>query len=359
MAEIKPFRALRYDTERAGPLEDLIAPPYDVIGPAEREQYLARSPYNVVHLTLPDSEDDAGRSLRSWRESGLLAVEEPAFWALSQDYTGPDGVARTRTGVVVSLEVEPYESGAVLPHERTHRGPKEGRLRLLRATQTQLEPIFLLYEGAALFGVPAREPELEVEGARLWRLDNDGIGDEFADRRLLIADGHHRYETALAYHEEVGTPESGHVMAVLVSLEDPGLTIFPTHRVFAQPPPDLLAGERRDDPGSALQELGRLARDRAAVVVYDGNTELAVDGAGELDVQLVDRLGQEGLSYTADWREAVRAVEAGEAAVAVLMRPTRIEDVFEVAARGETMPQKSTYFYPKLVSGLLFHPLTG
>jgi uncharacterized protein (DUF1015 family) len=218
MAEVKPFRALRYDTERAGPLEDLIAPPYDVIGPAERDRYLARSPYNVVHLTLPDSEEDAGRSLRSWRENGILAAEEPAFWALSQDYTGPDGIARTRTGVVVSLRVEPYESGAVLPHERTHRGPKEGRLRLLRATQTQLEPIFLLYEGAAPFGVPAREPELEVEGARLWRLDDDGIGDEFAERRLLIADGHHRYETALAYHGEVGTPESGYLLAVLVSL---------------------------------------------------------------------------------------------------------------------------------------------
>jgi uncharacterized protein (DUF1015 family) len=358
MAEIKPFRALRYDTDQAGPLEDLVAPPYDVIGPAEREQYLARSPYNVVHLTLPDSEEEAGRSLRSWRESGVLANEEPAFWALSQEYVGPDGVARTRNGVVVSLRVEPYENGSVLPHERTHQGPKEGRLRLLRASQTQLEPIFLLYEGPAPFAVPEREPDLGVEGAQLWRLDDDGIAAAFADRRLLIADGHHRYETALAYHDEVGTPETAYMMAVLVSLEDPGLTIFPTHRVFEQPPPrDLLEGEKRDDPESALEELGRLERDRAAVVVYDGSTELAVDGSGELDVQLVDRLGQDGLSYTADWREAVRAVDEGEAAVAVLMRPTRIEDVFEVAARGETMPQKSTYFYPKLVSGLLFHPL--
>jgi uncharacterized protein (DUF1015 family) len=147
------------------------------------------------------------------------------------------------------------------------------------------------------------------------------------------------------------------MMVVLVSLEDPGLTIFATHRVFREPPPELFAGEKRDDPASALEELGRLERGRAAIVVYDGSTELAVDGTGELDVQLVDRLGQEGLSYTADWREAVRAVDDGEAAVAVLMRPTRIEDVFEVAARGETMPPKSTYFYPKLVSGLLFHPL--
>jgi uncharacterized protein (DUF1015 family) len=357
MAEIKPFRALRYDTDRAGPLEDLVAPPYDVIGPTEREEYLARSPYNVVHLTLPDDEEEAGRDLRSWRESGVLATEEPAFWALSQDYVGPDGVARTRAGAVVSLKVEPYASGTVMPHERTHRGPKEGRLRLLRTTQTQLEPIFLLYEGQAPFEVPERESELEVEGARLWRLEDDGIADAFADRRLLIADGHHRYETALAYHEETGTPASGYMMVVLVSLEDPGLTIFPTHRVFREPPPELLEGERRADPKSALQELEELERGRAAVVVYDGRTELAVDGAGELDVQLVDRLGQEGLSYTADWREAVRAVDEGEAAVAVLMRPTRIEDVFEVAARGETMPQKSTYFYPKLISGLLFHPL--
>jgi uncharacterized protein (DUF1015 family) len=357
MAEIKPFSALRYDTGEAGPLADLVAPPYDVIGPAEREQLLSRSPYNVVHLTLPDSDEEAGRSLRSWRETGILATEEAAFWALSQDYVGPDGVERTRTGLAVSLGIEPYETGTVLPHERTHRGPKEGRLRLLRATQTQLEPIFLLYEGQAPFAVPDRSPELEVEGARLWRLEDDGIAEAFADRRLLIADGHHRYETALAYHEELGTPASGYMLVVLVSLEDPGLTIFPTHRVFRDPPPELLAGERRDDPESALHELEGLARGRAAVVVYDGSTELAVDGAGELDVQLVDRLGQDGLSYTADWREAVRAVDDGEAAVAVLMRPTRIEDVFEVAARGETMPQKSTYFYPKLVSGLLFHPL--
>src|SRR5580765_1014213 len=183
MAEVKPFSALRYNIGRAGPLEDLVAPPYDVIGPAERDQFLARSPYNVVHLTLPASEEEAGQSLRSWRENGILATEEPAFWALYQDYVGPDGVARTRTGLVVSLGIEPYETGTVLPHERTHRGPKEGRLRLLRATQTQLEPIFLLYEGQAPFAVPDRPPEIEVEGARLWRLEDGGIDEAFADQR--------------------------------------------------------------------------------------------------------------------------------------------------------------------------------
>jgi uncharacterized protein (DUF1015 family) len=358
MAEVKPFSALRYDTDRVGPLPGLVAPPYDVIGPEEREALLAKSPHNVVHLTLPDSEEQAGRTFREWREEGALIPEEPGFWALSQEYVGPDGVSRTRTGLVGSLRVEPYESGAVLPHERTHRGPKEGRLRLLREVRAQLEPIFLLYEGAAPFETPTGPPEIEVEGARLWRLSEDGLGEAFADRRLLIADGHHRYETALAYHEETRTPESGYMMVVLVSLEDPGLTIFPTHRVFREAPQlGQLAGEPRPDPESAIRELDELSRERAAVVVYDGKTELAVDGAGELDVQLVDRLGHEGLSYTADWREAVRAVDDGDAQVAVLMRPTRIEDVFQVAARGQTMPQKSTYFYPKLVSGLLFHPL--
>jgi uncharacterized protein (DUF1015 family) len=358
VAELKPFRALRYDTDEAGPLESLVAPPYDVIGSQERDAFLAKSPYNVVHLTLPGSEEEAGRSFREWREEGILVPEEPGFWALSQDYVGPDGVARTRIGLVGSLRVEPYEAGTVLPHERTHRGPKEGRLRLLREVRAQLEPIFLLYEGSAPFEALDRPPELEVEGTRLWRLPDEELGAAFAERRLLIADGHHRYETALAYHREIGTPESGYMMVVLVSLEDPGLTIFPTHRVFRESPQDdLPAGEPRPDPESALRELGELPWEPAAVVVYDGTTELAVDGAGELDVQLVDRLGHEGLSYTADWREAVRAVDEGEAAVAVLMRPTRIEDVFQVAARGETMPQKSTYFYPKLVSGLLFHPL--
>ena len=148
MAEIKPFRALRYDERQAGPLEDLIAPPYDVITP-RRELYLAKSPHNVVHLTLPESDADAGRLFREWREQKILVPDEAGFWALSQDYVGPDGVARTRTGLVGSLQVEPYETGAVLPHERTHRGPKEGRLRILREVGAQLEPIFLLHEGRA------------------------------------------------------------------------------------------------------------------------------------------------------------------------------------------------------------------
>ena len=349
MAEVKPFRAVRY-AERAGSLDTLVAPPYDVISPAQRDELAARNEHNVVHLTLPDDEAAAGRLWREWREDGTLADEDaPGFWWLSQDYVGPDGVARTREGLVAALKAEPYENHVVLPHERTHRGPKEGRLRLLREVKAQLEPLFFLYEGAPPASRPEREPDLEVEGARLWRLPPDGVSEAFADRQLLIADGHHRYETTLAYGEDP------YVLAVLVSLDDPGLMIFPTHRVFEHEPGERLPAEAL--AGDARRALEDVPADRAAAVLYRGDGfELAVDG-NELDVRLVDRLGHEGISYTADWDEAVRAVDAGEAEVAVLMRPTRIEDVFAVAQRGETMPQKSTYFYPKLVSGLLFLPL--
>ena len=138
MAVVRPFRALRYDPAVAGPLESLVAPPYDVIGAQEREALLARSPYNVVHLTLPESEEDAAKELADWREGGVLVEEqEPAFWWLSQEYVGPDGVERRREGFVAALQAEPYANRVVLPHERTHAGPKEGRLRLLQATRTR------------------------------------------------------------------------------------------------------------------------------------------------------------------------------------------------------------------------------
>src|SRR3954447_11878423 len=192
MAEVKPFRAVRY-SEGAGPLEALVAPPYDVISPEERERFLAENPHNVVHLTLPDDEAEAGRVWREWRESGVLEDEpEPGVWWLSQDYVGPDGVARTREGLVASLRAEPYENRVVLPHERTHRGPKEGRRRLLRETKAQLEPLFFLYEGEPPAQRPEREPDLEADGARLWSIAAEGIAEAFADRQLLIADGHHR-----------------------------------------------------------------------------------------------------------------------------------------------------------------------
>jgi uncharacterized protein (DUF1015 family) len=340
MAEIRPFAALRYDASEAGPLADLVAPPYDVIGAGERLSYLGRNPYNVVHLTLPDSEEQAARDLAAWRGSGILRLGTPSYWALSQTYTGPDGIERTRNGYVASLRIEPYERRIVLPHERTHAGPKEGRLRLLRATRTQLEPIFLLHDGERA-EIPDRAPDLEVGGDRLWRVDD---GPDVSDRELLIADGHHRYETALTFHAEDGTEASAWMMVVLVSTREEGLTIFPTHRVAEQI--DGIRGEPIAEPGDELP----------GVVLYRGGRYELLP-SDELDVEVVERLAPQGVTYTPNRGEAVATVDAGAAEGAFLLRPTPIEDVFAVARRGSVMPQKSTYFFPKLTSGLLFHPL--
>jgi uncharacterized protein (DUF1015 family) len=349
VATVKPFRAVRYDEPKAGPLESLVAPPYDVLGPSEREAYLARSPYNVVHLTLPDDYERAGRLWRAWLDEGVLVREEaPSLWWLSQTYQGPDGVVRTREGLVCSLRLEPYESRVVLPHERTHAGPKEGRLKLLRAVRAEVEPIFLLYDGA-LDG-PSRSPDVEVElegvRNRLTRLDGEPA-PELAAARLLIADGHHRYETALAFHREDSSEESGWLLAVVVATQQEGLTIFPTHRIAGR-----LGGMDGAEPAdeSPLELLQR------APVLYRNGRAYRLPEA-ELDAALVERFEPRDVTYTPDAQEAIAAVDSGRAEAAFLLRAPTVDQVRAVAERGETMPQKSTYFYPKLPSGLLFHPL--
>ena len=351
MAQVRPFRALRYDESVAGPLETLVAPPYDVIGPEQRARLQALSARNVVHLTLPDDEQQAARDLAEWREAGALVAEpEPCYWWLEQEYVGPDGVARRREGFVASLRAEPYEKRVILPHERTHAGPKEGRLRLLRATRTHLEPIFLLWDGSiAVDGLG--EPDLAADESgvrsRLWRLDagfGDALTEELRDAQLLIADGHHRYETTLAFHAEDGSEESAWLMVVIVPTDQEGLTIFPTHRVVENA--NGADGTPIEAPGDDLPGL---------VLYRNGRYEL-LDGDG-LDPEIVDRLAPAGVSYTPYAEEAVASVDRGEAEAAFLLRPTRIEDVWEVSQRGDVMPQKSTFFYPKLTSGLLFHPL--
>src|SRR4051794_23091746 len=345
MADVRPFRALRYDVPD---LSKVVAPPYDVISDEQRADYLARDPHNVVHLTLPDSEEQAARDLADWRASGVLVEEpEPAYWWLQQDYVGPDGVARTREGFVAALRAEPYESRVVLPHERTHAGPKEGRLRVLEATRTHLEPIFLLWDGTIEvdgLGEPDIVAEESGVTARLWRLDADfggALTEELRDAQLLIADGHHRYETTLAFHERDGSEESAWLMVVIVPTDQEGLTIFPTHRIVQR-----------------LGETGRtpVAAPGDALTVYrDGRyEEIQADG---LDPEVVETFSPEGVTYTAYADEAIGAVDRGDAEAAFLLRPTKIEDVWEVARRGEVMPQKSTFFYPKLTSGLLLFPL--
>jgi uncharacterized protein (DUF1015 family) len=356
MADLKPFRAVRY-SGAAGPAADLVAPPYDAVAPGERERLLARSPYNVLRLTLPESDEEARRLYREWLARGILEREdEPASWLLVEHYVGPDGIGRERRGVVVSLAAEPYETGLVLPHEHTHPQIRQERHRLLEATRVQPEPIFLLHDGHLDVELPADLPELEVDGTQLWRLPDLDLAP-LAAGALLIADGHHRYESALALDADA---HARRIMVLLVSTHDPGLHVFPTHRVFSGRQ-DLAVqseGEPYETLEGALAALAEEPRDHAAVVAYRrSGIELVRGRAGELDVELVDRHGLDGIEYTPQKDEAAAAVDRGEADVAFLLREPRVEEIFAVARRGERMPPKSTYFFPKPLSGLLFHPV--
>jgi uncharacterized protein (DUF1015 family) len=276
-------------------------------------------------------------------------------WPLAQDYTGPDGQRRTRTGFLARVRVEDYGPGRIRPHERTHPGPKEDRLKLTRATRANLSPIFSLYDDSdgtaaqVLAEATSAEPwgtTTDDDGTvnRLWRVADEGTVAALARAlepvELLIADGHHRYETAVAFREE--DPSATHLMAVLVSSRAPGLEIFPTHR--------LVQGVG-DVPGTPVDGPGD------GVVLYRDGRYLRVDTDDDFGPRVVESLAPEGVGYTAYADEAVAVVDRGDAAAAFLLEPVTVEQVARFAHAGETMPQKSTFFYPKLTSGLLFHPL--
>ena len=274
MADVQPLHTLRYESAAAGPLEDVIAPPYDVIDDELRAELVGRSKHNVVEIDLPranggDPYEHAAETMSSWRSDGVLVREdEPAIWVLRQEYTGPDGRDLVRTGFLARVRVEDYGAGRIRPHERTHPGPKEDRLRLTRATRTNLSPIFSLFPDpdaeasrtleAGMRGEPFATAT-DHEGTRntLWRLSEPDwvatLQGAVADAELLIADGHHRYETARVYADEVGGEgEHRYVLMLLCSLSDPGLTVFPTHR--------LLTGLKDDpDKQQAIREV--LTRD--------------------------------------------------------------------------------------------------
>ena len=278
MPEIQPLRALRYDLDRTGGLQDVVAPPYDVIDSEQRARLQALSPYNVVAIDLPEGGDDryerAAALLGDWRDEGVIVHDEqPALWTLEQDYTGPDGRRRTRRGFFARVRVEEYGAGRIRPHERTHPGPREDRLRLTRATKTNLSPIFSLYsdpDGIAWSALSDATPWAETTDAdgtanRLGRVQEaaaiETVTAALRSAELLIADGHHRYETARVYAEEIGG-EGPHryVLMCLVALQDPGLTVFPTHRLVNGLSPEqhetLAATLRRD---FEIERLGSTA----------------------------------------------------------------------------------------------------
>jgi uncharacterized protein (DUF1015 family) len=414
MADVQPFQALHYDLAKVGSLGAVAAPPYDVIDPEQRTRLAERSPYNVVRIDLPEGEPDpyanAAATLERWREEGaVVRDDEPALWTLTQDYIGPDGRALTRNGVFARVRVEDYGPGRIRPHERTHPGPKEDRLRLTRATKANLSPIFSLYDdpsGATAAVLAAATPFAELtddDGTvnRLGRLaDPAAIAayrDALADAELLIADGHHRYETARVYADEIGGEgEHRYVLMCLVALQDQGLTVFPTHRLIRDTTP-----QTQEALGSTLRELFTVEEiDHAQLRPPDGDGPLtmgyidsffkrafrltlkdqatadrALDGMPEayrhLDTAVLEALvlngplglseddiaHLRGLGYSRTDDEALQLVLSGEYDAAFFLRSTPVQQVRDIAAAGVNMPPKSTYFFPKVPTGLLFNPL--
>jgi uncharacterized protein (DUF1015 family) len=435
MAEIAPLTPLRYDLARLrNGLGDVVAPPYDVISPEERQTLAERSRYNVVRLILPEGEGDskyarAAELLSRWREEGVLVRDsEPAFYRYDQTFVPPgdrDGLPIVRRGFLALVRLVPFADRIVLPHERTLSGPKEDRLKLFRATRTNLSPGFMLYRDAkGELAAPLGRADVVTEFSTA-----DGIRHELAKVRdrdairaimegvarstLLIADGHHRYETALRYSQEVDSPhqpgadrrEHHYFMTFLVNGDDPDLVVFPTHRhVHSLPSFSFDAFLRRVtdyfdvkelDPGSgarailsALGIAGGAGMTAVAAAVPDGRAavltvragpaldshptlgrqpaELRATDATVLHVGILEHVlgitpeaqaAKTNLWYPQDADRALAELRGGRGQVLFLMNGTRVNTVRRVAEAGHVMPQKSTFFYPKVLTGLAIHTL--
>jgi uncharacterized protein (DUF1015 family) len=426
MADVQPLKALHYDLAKVGGLGAVASPPYDVIDAAERAELLARSPYNAVAVDLPvpfdpadpasrpvgDPYEDAARLIDAWRSEGVLIADaEDAVWALAQDYTAPDGSARTRHGVLARVRVEDYDTGTVRPHERTHPGPLRDRLELTRATHLNLSPIFSL---STVDPWPLVEPALspepwgEVTDAdgtvnRVWRVDGPvvvaAVVEALSEAQLLIADGHHRYETARAYRDEVGGEGPwNYTLMALTGLDDPGLTVFPTHRLLSGFAHDRERRERLLAGLADLFEVTEISREELdpagteGVGVFglfdaaDGSSRrLRLRDTAELDRRLAgkpeayrrldsailetlvlmglagmseeDITERRGLEYAKSVDAAVEMVAEGIYDLAFIQRPVPIEQVKAMAETDENMPPKSTYFFPKVMTGFAFSPV--
>ncbi|MGE5207364.1 MAG: DUF1015 domain-containing protein [Chlamydiota bacterium] len=432
MAKIFSFRALRYDPARVG-LPQVVTQPYDKITPAMQARYYDASPYNLVRIILgkrdaADNQSDnvysrAARDFTQWRSQGILRQDpQPALYAYSQEFTAPgdpSGRRYERRGFIALGQIEDYGTGVVFRHEQTLSKPKADRLELLRSTRAHFGQIFMLYNDPAsqlevtLF--PAREAEISVTdeygvGHKLWPVSDSGAIEQvsriMADQKLIIADGHHRYETALNYRNERraaaarldGDAPYERVMMTLVNAHSPGLLILPTHRLIFglanfEPGPMVAAARyfyavrevsREFDPGNPLVLLSRTSPGETAMLAVTAQQAflfLASPGAkhpamktvsprqAELDVVRLHKVvlesvlniseeairEQRNVEYLRDAREAVQRVRGGGANVAFLLNPVPIEQMTGIALAGEVMPQKSTDFYPKMLSGLTIY----
>jgi uncharacterized protein (DUF1015 family) len=417
MTDVRPFRALRYDPRRVE-LARVLAPVYDVVAPEDRPLYWERDPHNALRLELTkrvEEEADTdyaetAERLAEWRREGVLVRDAaPALYVLRQRFRAPDGRGLVRTGFFAALRLEDYERRIVRPHERTLAGPKADRLKILRATRVNLSSVFLLYEDRA------GELDRVLEAALASRdaveaTDDAGIEHRLAPLRdaaaivavqgflaprpVVIADGHHRYETALAFRDErsragEGDPEAppARILAYFANAFAPGSLLLPIHRLVRKGPPpraevwQRLAGwERREVavagadaiPAALAEHLAPLA-DRHAFAADDGSGRLVIfskPADGELTVRVLHRdvlAGLLGLDDAAVRDGAVdfpksalqtaRDVRSGRGALALYLNPLQPDDVFRVTEAGETLPQKSTFFHPKLPTGLLFRTL--
>jgi uncharacterized protein (DUF1015 family) len=422
VAEILPFRGVLYDPARAGPLDRLIAPPYDVISPLERSALASRSPHNFVRLILPEGEGDekyarAANLLADWQREGVLRRDEkPALYRYHQRFPAL-GSELTRKGFICRIRLRRYDEGVVLPHERTLSGPKLDRLKLKRATRTHLSQVLAVYPDptgavdAAFAETDAAEPDLEarMDGVvhRIFRLADRPaharIAAAMAGKRVYIADGHHRYETMLALRDELrqlsrsprSSVEYGSIF--LTRMEDPGLLILPTHRVVhglqgfdearfvervreqfeVEELPALASHELRDKLAAKGRDRPAFLvglRERRLLLALRPGAEVAVRGPAPLrtvDVAVlhalvfeeilgIDRAAQEkqaNLRYVKDFEAALGEAALPEVQAAFLLNPTKVEQLQAVADAGEVMPQKSTYFFPKLASGLVLNPI--
>ena len=437
MAEIAPFRAVRYAATRGRELGGLLAPPYDLVTPAQRDELLRRDPHNIIHVTLGEDRPGdgptsnkytrAGDAWRAWLAEGILHRDpRPALYPLEQSYIAPDGRPLKRRGFMAAVRLHEFREGIILPHEKTLTAPKADRLEVIKAVRANLSPIFGLYRDDA--GVTARaldeaslaEPAAETDSddgvhQRLWHAEEPAVVEPLqamlASQRIFIADGHHRYETALVYRRMLeeqtpGLPGYGghhYTLMFLCPMNDPGLFLFATHRLVAGLQGftvasfldrlsryfriETLAEDARRPVGRAwaISKLGEhagksttflmvTAEDgRARIVTLRDDVDLAAAGlpANEtlaaLDttvlhaVVLGHLLGlspdsqekQENVTYARDAGEAVSRVLSGEHQVGFLLNPTPMWQVEAVGEAGETMPQKSTLFYPRLQSGLV------
>jgi uncharacterized protein (DUF1015 family) len=428
MADIAPLWPLRYD---AALLEKVVAPPYDVIDAKLRQELGARHPHNVVHVDLPEGDGDkkyerAQGLFTEWQELGVVIRDEaPAYWRYAQTFTPPGGGEPiTRKGFFALVRAVPFSDRVVLPHERTLKGPKLDRIQLSRATRAALSPQFMLYSDPerrldALLDSGELFAEFKTTDGiqhRIWRVTSraaiDAITTAMAERTLLIADGHHRYETSVAISEEFEaeakergvqtSPRSEHrfTYALLANGDDPSLVVFPTHRLVHSLPKfdwsELVtqsrvlfdvapaAGSAEELRARLLQEtrpalcamaaggkaalltlrkdadlaghpvLGKrpaVLRDTAVALLHDGLLEYVLGISPEAQAQKTN------LKYLQDPSTGAAMLEAGEGQVLFLMNGTPVSTVRQVAEAGEVMPQKSTFFYPKVPTGLCFHTL--